>query len=62
MIEINRNLCIYCNTCTAVCPALANRLHEVVVEHDPQKCVDCGACVKACPVGAITLRKGVKSR
>ncbi|VVC71987.1 NAD(P)H-quinone oxidoreductase subunit I, chloroplastic [uncultured archaeon] len=61
MIEINRKLCIYCNSCTGVCPVMANRLHEVVVEHDPQKCIDCGACPKACPVAAITLHPGKKS-
>ncbi|MDD5317185.1 MAG: 4Fe-4S binding protein [Candidatus ainarchaeum sp.] len=61
MIEINRKLCIYCNTCTGVCPVMANRLREVVVEHDPEKCVDCGTCVKACPVAAITLRAGKKN-
>jgi len=61
VIEIDRRLCIYCNSCTGVCPVLANTLREVVVQHDPQKCIDCGACVKACPMAAITLHKGKKS-
>ena len=60
MIEINRGLCIYCNSCTGVCPVMANRLRETVIEHDPQKCIDCGICVKACPMAAITLHKGKK--
>lgn len=60
MIEINRGLCIYCNSCTGVCPVMANRLREVVIEHDGEKCIDCGNCAKACPMGAITLHKGKK--
>lgn len=60
MIEIDKRLCIYCNSCTGVCPVMANRLHETWVEHDASKCIDCGSCVKACPMGAITLHKGKK--
>jgi len=61
VIEVNKNLCIYCGACVGVCPVMANRLRETWVEHDPQKCIDCGICPKACPVAAITLHKGKKS-
>lgn len=57
-IEIDRNKCIYCGACVAVCPFMALRLCEVRIEE--KGCTDCGICPRACPMGAITLKKEKK--
>lgn len=56
-IEVDREKCIYCGTCSAVCPQNAITLINDMVVVDDKKCVDCGICAKACPTAAITLKK-----
>jgi len=54
-VKIDKNKCIYCGACVAVCPVLALKLKEILVEWDKNKCIRCGKCAKACPSGAISL-------
>ncbi|MBU5557661.1 MAG: 4Fe-4S binding protein [Candidatus Aenigmatarchaeota archaeon] len=53
---LDKNKCLRCGGCVAVCPVGALELH-VHPEIDTKKCVLCGTCAKACPVSAITVKK-----
>ncbi len=51
---VDKDLCIGCEQCVAVCPVEAITMVDgiAVISDD---CIACGACVNECPVGAITL-------
>jgi Fe-S-cluster-containing dehydrogenase component len=53
VVMIDKNLCIGCLACVAVCPTGAMRYFPA--EPVPFKCVACGICVKACPKGALEI-------
>ena len=61
-ICINREKCVHCGACTAVCATAALRLGgtESTLIFDEKSCVDCGSCVKACPLRAINLNTAVR--
>ncbi|MFH1751705.1 MAG: 4Fe-4S binding protein [archaeon] len=50
---VNREKCLYCGACVAVCPASALKLNEILIMLDKNKCTNCLSCVKICPVGAM---------
>ena len=57
-IEVDRQACTLCLSCTSVCPT-----HAVFAGNDEPKllfnetqCVQCGICSLACPENAITLK------
>jgi len=52
--EIVAELCVGCNLCAKVCPALAiNSEAKVVHVIDQNKCIKCGACIIKCRKNAI---------
>ena len=53
MIIIKNDLCDFCGTCVAVCPADAIELFEARLVIDQEKCTDCLNCVKICPFEAL---------
>jgi ferredoxin len=53
---LNRDKCMKCGACVAVCPFAALEL-ESFPENDPKKCTLCGTCEKVCPVSAIKVTK-----
>jgi len=53
---LNREKCLKCGACVAVCPFAALEL-ESFPENDMEKCTLCGTCQKVCPVGAIKVEK-----
>lgn len=53
VVMINKNLCVGCLACVAVCPIGAMRYFPG--EPAPFKCIACGACVKTCPADALEL-------
>ena len=55
--KINKDKCMYCGGCTAICPVNALELKETYIEVDASKCINCGACEKFCPAGAIKVVK-----
>ncbi|ABB31477.1 4Fe-4S ferredoxin iron-sulfur binding domain protein [Geobacter metallireducens RCH3] len=59
-LELNREACIGCGMCVAVCPhgvfALQGNKAEM---QDFDACMECGACAVNCPVGAIEVDSGV---
>ncbi len=56
-IVLDRERCVVCGLCTAVCRPGAFSLEEGTMELllDKDKCVYCEACVVACPRRAVTL-------
>jgi len=66
LLAVNRERCVGCELCTAVCPKSAMALTKGVVEKghvtqrpsldiDPDKCNFCGECVVLCPVNALSM-------
>jgi len=56
---INKNLCVGCLACVAVCPIEAMRFYPAA--QAPFKCVACGICVKSCPKGALEIGEKAES-
>ncbi len=54
-VLINKNLCINCFACVAVCPIGAMRRHPEEVF--PFKCIACGTCTRECPVAALKIQQ-----
>ena len=55
---IDKNKCISCGTCVAICPVGAisfDKDGKAVI--DKTKCIRCGACQASCPVEAIDINK-----
>ncbi len=53
--KVNKDACLGCGSCEAVCPVGAIILQDDgKAEVDQDACLDCGACVGACPVEAIS--------
>ncbi len=52
MHKIDKNECIECGFCEAICPVGAIKKTEIAYEIT-EKCIDCGLCAKNCPVTAI---------
>ncbi len=55
--EINREKCLRCGACVAVCPKLSLELKEKGIRHNKETCTLCGMCQKVCPAGAIKVEK-----
>ncbi len=55
---VNKEKCIGCGTCVAICPVGAISFDKNgKAQIDPKKCIHCGACEASCPVAAIELNK-----
>ena len=55
---VDKNICIGCGTCVAVCPVGAIHFDENgKAEIDKGICIHCGACQASCPVSAIDIDK-----
>lgn len=53
VIYVDREKCVSCHKCIAVCPAkLCNDGSKDYVEIDSRLCIGCGQCIEACPHGA----------
>jgi ferredoxin len=52
-VKANKDICLYCGGCVAVCPVAALQLRETYIKVDGKKCTDCGICIKICPAGAM---------
>lgn len=55
--NIDREKCLRCGACVAVCPVLALELDESGIKNDKDKCTLCSTCQKVCPVKAIKVEK-----
>lgn len=55
-LMINKEKCIGCGACIAICPMNALSFSdEGKAQVDTEKCVKCGVCQDACPVDAIDV-------
>lgn len=55
---VDKNKCISCGTCVAICPVGAISFgKDGKAEIDKTKCIHCGACQASCPVEAIDIDK-----
>lgn len=53
---VNKEKCIGCGTCVAICPVGAISFDDDgKAKIDKAKCIHCGACEASCPVSAIKL-------
>ncbi len=54
MVKINKEKCIGCGACIAVCPHEAIKLENGKAVIDQKKCKNCFKCIDICPVKAIS--------
>jgi len=59
VVMINKNLCVGCLACVAVCPIGAMRFYPGLGY--PFKCIACGVCVKECPKDALAIAEKEES-
>ena len=59
-ISVNKQECIGCEACMAVCPVGAINMDEGKAEINQEECISCGACIGECPVSAITREEVVR--
>ena len=52
-ICVDREKCIGCESCIAVCPVGALNMVDGKANIDQDTCIACGACIGECPVEAI---------
>jgi len=57
-VKRDKEKCIHCGFCTAVCPsaALSVKRPEMTVIYDQKKCTVCELCVLTCPTRAMEVR------
>jgi ferredoxin len=59
-LELDRETCIGCGLCVAVCPHLVFEVKGGKAGMPGRdQCMECGACALNCPVKAITVDSGV---
>ncbi len=59
---VDRENCIGCGACAAVCPVGAINMDSGTAQIDAEQCISCGACVNECPVGAISAEGAVEKK
>lgn len=57
MIEVNSSLCIGCEQCVLVCPAVIMELNSENIASclNDKVCINCAHCFAVCPEGAISI-------
>ena len=60
-LVLNREACVGCGACLAVCPhaVFAMREDNKVAAVDAGACMECGACALNCPTDALSVAPGV---
>ncbi|MGE4589131.1 MAG: FAD-binding protein [Acidaminococcaceae bacterium] len=53
-ITVDRDKCVGCEACVAVCPVGAISMVEGKADINQDTCISCGACLSECPVEAIS--------
>jgi len=52
----NKDKCVECGACTAVCPKRALYLDGQTLHFDASLCIACEKCLSACPLRAMDVR------
>jgi ferredoxin len=59
-LKLDRQVCIGCGLCVAVCPhgvfSVEAKKARIL---DLDRCMECGACARNCPVAALSVKAGV---
>lgn len=59
-LKLDRQVCIGCGLCVAVCPHGVFSVEEEKARIlDLDCCMECGACARNCPVAALSVKAGV---
>lgn len=58
-ITVNKENCVGCEACVAVCPVGAIGMTEGKADINQDTCISCGACISECPVGAISREEAM---
>lgn len=59
-LSLDREKCVGCKMCVAVCPRSVLVMSEGRAEIDNRdRCMECGACARNCPTGAFAVQVGV---
>lgn len=61
-MKVDREQCIGCESCMAVCPVGAISMVDGKAVIDSETCISCGACVGECPVEAIAPEGGAAEK
>ena len=59
-LKINRDNCIVCGACSAVCPREALLIEGMTLRLFPERCRPCGQAAVVCPTGALECPEKVK--
>lgn len=59
-VSVDREKCIGCESCVAVCPVGALNMEDGKAQVDADTCISCGACINECPVEAISREAVVR--
>lgn len=59
-VFVDREKCIGCESCVAVCPVGALSMVDGKAMVDGEQCISCGACINECPVEAISREAVVR--
>ena len=57
-ISVDRETCVVCGACSAVCPAEALIVEGLSLKIVPERCRPCGQAAIVCPTGALTCPGG----
>ena len=58
VIDIERDRCVVCGACSAVCPTQALIVEGLSLVIVPERCRPCGQAAIVCPTGALVCPGG----
>jgi Pyruvate/2-oxoacid:ferredoxin oxidoreductase delta subunit len=53
--QINKDICVGCETCVRSCSAEAMELVDTIATVNEERCIGCGVCAHLCPENAIRM-------